>query len=150
MTSPSLIESNNQEISKESDTGLEQTDAVTTSISLETVTELPVDEKAEVSVTDGITENEKINETATEAKTELSSVVTESNASLGEQASKISTTETVSDGTQTDSLMVIEGTDSKNQAVTLAEQVDNEVVDKEKQEASTESESEVTGALKNL
>ena len=113
------------------------TESEITRDSLETLKEIPVDDKTEVSVTDRITENEKINKTATEAKTELSSVVTESNALLGEQASDISTTETVSDSTQTDSLLVIEGTESKNQAETLAEQVDNEVVDKEKPEAST-------------
>ena len=122
------------------------TESEITRDSLETLKEIPVDDKTEVSVTDRITENEKINKTATEAKTELSSVVTESNALLGEQASNISTTETVSDGTQTDSLLVIEGTESKNQAETLAEQVDSEVVDKEKPEASTESDSGSTGS----
>ena len=44
-TSPRLIESDNQEISTESDTELEQTDTVSTTDSLETVTEIPVDEE---------------------------------------------------------------------------------------------------------
>ena len=127
-TSPSLIESENQEISKESDTGLERTDAVKTSNSLETVTEITVDEEAEVSVTEGITENEKIDETATEAETELSSEVTESNALLGEQVSNISTTETVSDGTQTESYSEIKSTESTNQAEPVTEQADNELL----------------------
>ena len=44
-TSPRLIESDNQEISTESDTELEQTDTVSTTDSLETVTEIQVDEE---------------------------------------------------------------------------------------------------------
>ena len=91
-------------------------------------------------------DNINIYETTTEAKTELSSEITDSNALLGDQDSNTSTTRTIPDDKQTASYSEIEMTESTNKAEPVTEEADNEVVYTRNQEAPTESESGVTGS----